>query len=258
MRAGFTASLLTLVLSTLVCSAQPAYVEVKVPHGVRSETMFVRYVMNDDFGGWVQPLPGVSSYFIAIRQGAPAARFRALLYAPGCAIQTVDLPALGPAVPRYSFVCEPLPNLKLTGTVANSGRFSGREMSLQVRYVARWAQSVLGIGMVTDIPMGNTPPAFAGGSFQLSLPDLSEDPLAGAPDHPGELRILARDRATGRVVAQLVPTLEFLKTRMGGLQIRKEYPEPVEFAFCAADGSRVHDAHGFAIRPNASDAECDH
>ena len=102
------------------CFAQPAYVEIKVPVGVRSETMFIRYVVNDDFGGWVQAHPDVSSYFITIRQGEPATRFRALLYAPGCAIQTADLPILGPAIPRYSFVCEPLPNVSLTGTMGNS------------------------------------------------------------------------------------------------------------------------------------------
>ena len=41
---------------------------------------------------------------------------------------------------------------------------------------------------------------------------------------------------------------------MGGLQIRDEYPEPVEFAFCAVQGRRLLDANGFAIRSDASDS----
>ena len=241
------------------CFAQPAYVEIKVPVGVRSETMFIRYVVNDDFGGWVQAHPDVSSCFITIRQGEPATRFRALLYAPGCAIQTADLPILGPAIPRYSFVCEPLPNVSLTGTMGNSDLLDVHQMNLQVKYVAPWGQSILGLsnGIVTDIPMGGMRHASAAGTFQFSLPDLSADPLVGRSDHPGELRILARDRASGKIVAQLVPTIRSLRTRMGGLQIRKEYPETVEFAFCAAQGERPHDANGFAIRPDASDAACD-
>lgn len=112
--------------------------------------------------------------------------------------------------------------------------------------------------MVTDIPVGGTQRAVAGEGFQLSLPDLTEDPLAATPDHPGELRILARDRASGKIVARLVPAAEFLRARFGGLQIRNEYPKPVEFAFCPSQGRRLRDVNGFAIRSDASDAVCDH
>ena len=40
------------------------------------------------FFGSVQPRPGVSSYLISkLRNGRPAAKFRAMIYAPGCAIR---------------------------------------------------------------------------------------------------------------------------------------------------------------------------
>jgi hypothetical protein len=41
---------------------------------------------------------------------------------------------------------------------------------------------------------------------------------------------------------------------MGGLRIRKEYPDPIEFAPCSAphQGFQPHDAFGFAIRPDPS------
>jgi hypothetical protein len=255
--ATLTGFLLPLILATPFWFAQPAYVEIKVPVGVRSDTIFVRYVLDDDFGGWVQPRPDISSYFIStIRQGTSAARFRALMYAPGCAIQTIDLPTLGPAIPRYVFVCRPLPKLTLTGTLVRSD-LDGREISLEVKYVARWAQGFLGLGeMLTDIPIGGTQHAFASSSFQLTLPNLSEDPLANAADHPGDLRILAKDRASGKIVARLVPTAQLLRARMGDLPIRKEYPEPIEFAPCSARGLQLHDAIGFAIRRDAKDP-CD-
>jgi hypothetical protein len=134
-----------------------------------------------------------------------------------------------------------------------------RDVNLQVKYVARWAESVLrlGEGLVPDIPLAGTQSFIAGRAFQLSLPDLADDPLAGTPDHPGELRILARDRATGKVIAQLIPTDASLRTRLGGLQIRKAYPDPIEFAFCASPGLGLRDANGFAIRPPKSDTACD-
>jgi hypothetical protein len=242
-----------------MCFAQPAaYVEIKLPVGVRSETIFVRYAFDNDFGGWVERRPDVSSYFITTaRQGAAALRFRALVYAPGCAVQTVDLSTAGPAVPRYSFVCQPVPNVRLKGNLIESDRLNGREIRLEVKYVARWAAGFLGIGedLTTDIPVGGTRYAAEDGSFEISLPDFSEDPMAIALD-PGEFQILSRDRTNGNILAQLVPTVESLRTRMGGLEIRKAYPDKVEFAACAGRGPHVHDALGFSVRPTSKDA-CD-
>jgi hypothetical protein len=46
-----------------------------------------------------------------------------------------------------------------------------------------------------------------------------------------------------------------MKARMGGLKIQSEYPSETVFAPCAAD-TPVHDAEGFALRPDIYDA-CD-
>jgi hypothetical protein len=263
-----TRSLLVFLLGVEICSAQPtppsggagAYVTITLPAEVRSETIFVRYVLDDDFGGWLQPRAGVSSYFISTsRQGTPANRFRALIYAPGCMLETIDLPVSSSAAPRYSFVCQPLRNVALTGTLIKPDRFYGQEINVQVKYVARWAQGFLGLdGINTDIPLGGMQRASANGAFPLSVPDLSEDPLASTADHPGEFQFLARDPASGKIIAQIIPTAQFLRTRMGGLQIRKQYPEPLEFAPCSGPHQRlpVHDAFGFALRPAPIDA-CD-
>ena len=141
MRVRFNGPLL--FLAAAVCSAQPASVEVRVPTGVRSEAMFIRYILDDDFGGWVEPRPGVSAYFLTIRPGAPSPRFRALLYAPGCAIQTADLPVLSEAVPVYSFVCRPLRKIQLTATLNSSKWVPAHQIDLEVKYFAHWAQNSL-------------------------------------------------------------------------------------------------------------------
>ena len=94
----------TLVVAAGVCSGQVPqpqassthYVEIKLPRGVISESVFIRYLLaGEDFGAWVRPRLGVSSYIISTtHEGHPATRIKALLYTPGCAIQTLDLPTL--------------------------------------------------------------------------------------------------------------------------------------------------------------------
>jgi hypothetical protein len=119
-----------LVLWAGICGAQtprspagPADdVEIKLPPGIPSEKVFIRYILTgQEFFGWVQPRPGVSSYLISkLRNGRPAAKFRAIIYAPGCAIGTVVLTPSNSEVQSYSFDCRPLPDIAIAGT-----RFTG-------------------------------------------------------------------------------------------------------------------------------------
>ena len=255
-----------LLLVAGICSGQspqPAarpshYIEIKLPRWVNSESVFVRYqLVGEVYVGWVQPHAGVSSYFISTTyEGRPVTRIKALLYAPGCAIQTLDLPASGSNNQQYSFVCQPLSSIGITGGLTRMDRLYGRQVKVQAKYVARWAQSFLESGndIVTTIPVGDAAYPSPDGRFRLSVPDFSQDPLAGAPDHPGELQIWASDKTSDRLVAQLIlarPAV--MKTRMGGLKILSEYPSDLVFAPCVANPAPVHDANGFALRPGSSD-----
>jgi hypothetical protein len=252
-----------------VCSGQvqhrPAnpsrYVEIKLPSGVISESVFIRYLLaGEDFGGWVQPRPGVSSYFIGTtHEGRPAARIKALLYVPGCAIQTLDLPVSGSNNQQWSFICRPLSSVWISGALTRSERLYGREVELRAKYVARWASPFLGLSddIVTAIPVGDVAYLSADGRFRLAVPDLSQDALAGAPDHPGEFQMWARDKTSEDPVAQLIPAgPPAMKTRMGGLRIQGAYPAEIVFALCSVSPPQLHDAIGFALRPDASDT-CD-
>jgi hypothetical protein len=132
-------------------------------------------------------------------------------------------------------------------------RCYGREVKVQAKYIARWAQAFLELGDVTTIPIGDIAHLSPNGHFRMSIPDFSQDPLAGAPDR-GELQVWARDKTTERIVAQLVPVrLRVMKTRMGGMKILSEYPSEIGFAPCIANPAAVHDASGFALRPGSSD-----
>lgn len=272
MRRPLTGFFGALVLAAGLCLGQisrpPAspshYIEIKLPREVSSESVFIRYLLaGEELGGWVQPRPGVSSYLISTsHEGRPATRIRAILYAPGCAIQTLDLPVSGANNQQYSFICQPLSSVSITGVLTRTGWLNGTEVKLQASYVARWAQPFLelGDGIVTTIPVGAVAYLSPDGRFRLSVPDFLRDPLAGAPDHPGEFRVWARDKTSADIVAQLVPARpQVIRARMGGLLIQSEYPLETVFAPCPVNSAfqrGFHDAFGFALRMDASDA-CD-
>jgi hypothetical protein len=244
-----------LVLTAGVCPSQTPshYIAIDLPSEVSSESVFIRYILaGEELGGWVQARPGVSAYLIGTaRRDGTVAGIKAVLYAPGCAIQTLDIPLSNSNNPRYSFVCRPLGSVGIVGKLVQTERLSGREVNVQAKYVARWAQPFLGLGdIIVTIPVGDVADLSADGHFRISVPDLSRDPLAGAPDHPGEMQIWAKDKASGDGVAQLLPaSAPTFTTRMGGLKIQREYPPEAVFAPCALPRSLVliH-RDGFTIR----------
>ena len=205
---------------------------------------FYCYVLTGDkLGGWVQPHAGVSSYWIdATRGGHPAIGIKALLYAPNCAIQALDVSLLHSNNDQYSFVCRPLSNLWITGKLIPSDWLDARQIRLQAKYVARWAQPLLGLedDILVTIPVGEPTYLSADGGFHISVPDFSRDALAAPPNHPGELQIWAEDKETGETKAQLTPAgPQIFKTRMGGLQIQSQYPSEIAFTQCAVNPEQL-------------------
>ena len=237
----------------VLCSAQTSpRIEITLPPGVPSGSFFARYTLEgDDLGAWIRPRAGLSSYSIpTIRNGRPATGIRAILYAPGCAIQTLALP-LSPSVSRpVPFVCQPVTNIALTGMVIPGDQLYKRQVKVQARYVARWAGSFLGLGeIVTVIPIGDVTDLEVDSRFHLTIPDLSQNASGRSP--AAELQVWVKDKATDETVALLVPQRSApLKTRMGGLRLQSEYPAEIVFAPCAVNPERFvqRDASGFALR----------
>ena len=256
-RGSFTALILAIGVP-LVLAAPTGDVEIKLPPGMLSETVFIRYrLAGEDLGGWVQPRRGVSSYTIRTAREGTSARLRALVYAPGCALQTLDLPPSKASHQEFFFACRSLPTVRISGKLIRLDRLYGRQVKLRAKYVAQWARPFLGLHeeSVVDIPVGEAADLGVDGRFQMSLPDLSQDALAGAPDHPGALQIWARDKLSGNLVALLKPAgLTATKTPIGGVRIQPEYSSEIIFAPCSADPPQVHDAIGFALRPAPVDA----
>jgi hypothetical protein len=176
---------------------------------------------------------------------------KAILYAPGCEIQTLDLKLTGSDT-QYSFICQPVVDLEIHGILSRPDRLWRHKVKLQAKYIAGWAGSFLGLGdtLITSIPVGGTTEPSADGRFHLLLPGFFQ-----SPGRSGEFRIVATDETKESVVAMLVPP-KSVRTRMGGLVVSKDYPGELIFTPCAASSARVHDHEGFAIRPDISDS-CD-
>jgi len=212
----------------------------------------VRYILNgQDVGGAIHGPANVSSFAISIvADGHPSDRMRALLYAPGCEIQTLDLKLVGPDVPRYSFVCQPVRDWEINGALARLDRLWRHKVKFEVRYFAEWMGSFLGLAdtLVTSIPVGDEPGPSADGSVHLLLPDFSQ-----SDGRSGEFRIVAKDEISEAVVARLIPP-KSMRTRMGGLRVENDHPGEFIFTPCAVDSAHTHDQYGFALRPDVRDS----
>jgi len=240
---------LLLAAASAVAQAPAHYVRIHIPDGIPAEKVFIRYILeSEELGGVVNGRAGVTDYLISTTRGdRAAALFKALLYAPGCAIQTVELALSDQSNPREDFVCRPVMNATIAGRLTESQRLGQHELRLQAVYVARWAQAFLGIGSVeVSIPVGEAADVEADGRFRITVPVLRE---------AGEIQIRAKDRTSGQDVGRIVPvgTLPF-KTRMGGLKIQNEYPDETVFTPCGMERPHLIDREGFDQR---RDDRCD-
>jgi hypothetical protein len=253
-----------LILTLGICGVWVAYpqdhparsIEISLPAGVNSESVYIRYVLaGGSFGGLVQARPGVSSYFVSTMAGERAATgIKALLYAPGCALQTLDVSLSGSGTPQYPFTCRPIPAVSISGTIAHPDRLYSRGATLQARYIARWAAGFLGLddSFAPIIPVGEASKLSVDGSFQISVPDFSAP--AGTVDRSEEFQIWAKDKVSGNLTALLLPQgHQSITTRMGGLKVLSTYPADIVFAPCDINSAQAHDAEGFALRPDIAD-----
>jgi hypothetical protein len=241
-----------------LCAGQTRHVEIDLPPNVPSDRVFVRYVLaGQDLGGWIYGPPGVSSFGIGtVADGRPASGIKAILYAPGCAIQTLDLQLAGDDPVRRPFVCEPVRNVEIRGVLARPERLGSPGVKLQVKYVSRWAQEFLELDgvLATNIPVGEAA-AVSEGRFRLSIPDFAADASAAKQDRGGEFQIWVKDDRGETVVGMLVPQ-ESVRARMRGLIALHEYPFDVTFTPCMVSTEPRHDKIGFAIRSDVNDP-CD-
>jgi hypothetical protein len=253
---GFFSLVLVGVCSGQIPTLPDHYIEIKLPTEVSSEDFFARYIFQgQDFGDRIPPRAGVSSYVLStVIEGRLAAGIKAIFYAPGCAVQTLDVSLSDSDNPHYSFDCQPVKNVSIYGAVIRRDRLYGLDVKLQAKYVARWAQKFLGLdpGIGMSFPVGDAAALSADGRFRLEVPDLSQ-----VARYPAELQIWAEDKNSGAVVAKLMPMdPQPFESQTGSLKIQNQYRSEIVFSPCAEMPPR-RDSRGFAMRPAPSEA-CDH
>jgi hypothetical protein len=206
------------------------YFEIRIPDGIRSENVSIRYVLSgDDFGGWVAARRGVSSYRIGTNHaGQRADRIKAILYAPGCAIEMFDVAIAGTEDLPYVFTCKPITTMTIAGRLIRTDQLNSSDFTVQAKYIARWAPGFLGIAeeIPLTIRLDDRTAITPDGRFRLSVPDF------GLED--SELQLWAVDQETGSDIAHLIPKGPFnTRDRTGSIKIDRTQFGEILFESCA-------------------------
>lgn len=248
--------------TALLCLAQssPRWFDIHLASGIYPEDTVIRYAISgDDLGRWVKTKPGINSYRVGIAD-SPNASLRAIFYAPGCAIETVDS-----SLQRGSatFTCSPLKTLPLRGQLRITEWLAHRNIRVQAKYVAQWAPGFLGIAKEAPltIKLPDRVPVEPDGHFQITVPDLASDPHAGVASGMGELQLWAVDAVHGSPIAHLLP-LNNAKTddRTGSIRVLSSYPNEILFDVCSVGPEETHLIHrdGFVVRGEDPRERCEH
>jgi hypothetical protein len=203
--------------------------------------------------GGASPPIGETNRIEGIFSG-PKTRIRGVLYAPGCALQTMDISVKESRLYQYAFRCDPLPQTEIQGATGPVDPLHrGHHMKIEAEYAALWTAEFLGYddGTTSEIPLAGDSAVDEQGHFRLSIPDFAKDKVAGSPNHAAEIRIWARDQDDGRVFANLrllSGKNKLQPTRFGGIPVDSIGSSLLEFTTCYADPPAEHDRFGFTIR----------
>ena len=213
--------------------------------------------------GWTNPQStGESKRLEGIFAG-PKTRIKGILYAPGCALQTMDISIKEPRPYQFSFHCDPVPQTEIQGATGPLDPLhNGHKLKIEAKYVALWAPAFLGYddGLTTEIPLVGESSVDEQGHFRLSIPDFTKDKLASSPNHPAELRMWARDLEDNQVLAKLRLLSGNYKAQpspFGGIPVDSIGSSLLEFATCYADPQAVRDEFGFNVR-GSPETDCVH
>jgi hypothetical protein len=190
----------------------------------------VRYYFTGEFGGFGSSIATpTDDNKIVIKtgvEGKAAKSFRLIAYAPGCQFVTISVDDLS-ATRQGEFQCTHLNTLQFYGR-ANVSAFAEKALQVQVLYGCDWAGAFFGMtGTVSPFSLGKADIA-SDGSFTLSLPDFSADPLWSSRANNATLMFLAADGASGQPLAALKVSSDSA-AKGGGLKVAPSYPQ-VEFS----------------------------
>ncbi len=184
-----------------------------------------------------QPQPKVSQFLIDASVGGTAAdRVRAVVFILGCETNTLDV-AIHAKIEVGEAKCVPLPHWILKGQIADAGFPKKGWLKVDVIYRANWVSRLFEAGVeqpnVFNRPLIEFDVAYIrlskDRSFSVELPMLARDPgeQSADADDRGELVFMLRNADSGAILGVLRP--DKFATSSGGLELRTEYPEEMQF-----------------------------
>ena len=160
-------------------------------------------------------------------QGRPAKTLKLIAYAPGCQFVTISVDDLSAGNRQGEFQCTPLNTVQFYGK-ADVSALAEKALQVGVLYNCDWAGEFFGLhGGFSPFSLGRAEIDFDG-SFTISLPDFSSDPLWESLSNKATLMFVVGDSATGHPLAALTP-LSDSAAKGGGLKVAPGYPQ-VEFS----------------------------
>lgn len=235
-RGGYTGSVETrkAVALFFLFSAEIAAAEfvIRVTPAARRGELQVRYFLSGEFGG----LSGfetraVDADGVAIpgeSQGKPVKSLRAVLFLPGCEMDTVRAGDLSSGPREARFLCRPLATTRLQGRAGRSLPEPGRRATVAVYYLAHWTHAFFGItdGAVPMFDLGSAPLA-ADGGFEVTVPDFAADAISSGVGRDAALWVRLRDAETWNPVAEPVMLPVARKYPfLDEFEAARQYPDP--------------------------------
>jgi hypothetical protein len=162
-------------------------------------------------------------------EGKPAGEIKLFAWAPGCRIETFDIP-LQALDAQESYSCTPLSTVTLVGQIDDATLARRKRAEIHVDYLAGWACDFFGLAdcMVPQISLG-TANVDANGGFEIDLPNFAADPIASDSKFRSQFQLVLREVKTWNPIAFLSPESRMLRTPGGALRPATSYPQLMGF-----------------------------
>jgi hypothetical protein len=229
-------------------------VSILLPPDIPSETVQIAYYLIGPFRGYetyTDKQAGLHSYEIATSEpevvsllnqsvehetdrkaeSGLATQIKIIVYAPGCEIQTFDLPLTVDARVKEEFACRPVAKVTFSGQIEPRELVRDKKAELIVTYMATWAYEFFGVadGADTEFQLASVSPD-ANGMFQVDLPYFRIDAERASSRAMASFGLMLRDPETWNPIAlNLEPASRDCMIEEHTLRIQSHYPISLKF-----------------------------
>lgn len=234
----FSAAMLAFIMLTMAASLSAQsntnddIFTITVAAPIAANDIQVRYFLTDDQGShWFATTYRAEGDKVVIQpgtEGRTARSLRAIVYAPGCQFGTIRVDDLAASSRQGEFHCQKLQEIEFHGRTDLSA-FGQTTLKMEALYVCDWAARFFGIanGAVSPISVGKVS-VNSDGTFTISMPDFSNDPLWASLSYNASLLFEAVDTQSGKHFPAQATSGEL--AHGGALKVASVYPSEVDFA----------------------------